>query len=511
MRSTRTLIDRLRGAIEGPSHKWWAFTAVSIGVFMSTLDVSIVNISLPRIMTGVNTGFDAVQWVVLAYLLTITSLLLVFGRLADLVGRKKVYVAGFAVFTVGNLLAALSQGIVELAVARSLAGVGGAMIQANGAAITAAVFPPHERGKALGLNGTTVAAGLVAGPTVGGLLTDALGWRSIFSVAIPVGLLAIPLSVFVLREERISMGSAGRREPFDWLGALLWAVVLVAFIFALNQGPVMGWGSPAIVGLFASSLVVLVAFLLVELRSSYPTIRLSLFRVWGFSAGCTATFTCFVGQQAVVFLMPFYLQLARGLSVRTAGVLMTVVPLAMAVAAPISGRLSDRYGSRGLASVGLAMTALALALLARMTSAGQGYPAIIGAFILFGLGLGIFQSPNNSFIFGSVPREHYGVASGFIATLRNAGSSIGIGAWGAIVTARLTAHGLGGDLEASVANPALAAKVVPVFLDGLHVVMYAALAVIVVGIVASALRGSRPEDRPELAPAPVAAEDPPHD
>ncbi len=460
---------------------------------MSTLDVSIVNISLPRIMTGLNVSFGSVQWVVLAYLLTITSLLLAFGRLADLAGRKRVYVAGFAVFTLGNLFAALSRTALELTLARAFAGVGGAMIQANGVAITAAVFPPEERGKALGLNGTIVAAGLVTGPTAGGLLTDALGWRSIFYAAIPVGLLAIPFAALVLREHLISTSTGAKGERFDWLGAALWAAFLSTLLFGLNRAPTLGWGSPAIVSLFALSLVLLVAFVLVELRSAYPTIRLSLFRVWGFSAGCVASFSSFMGQQASVFLVPFYLQLALGLSVRTAGVLMTAVPLSMALVAPLSGRLSDRYGSRGLCTVGLTIAAAALLLLSRVATADQGYWPLVGGLTLLGLGIGIFQSPNNSFIFGSVPREHYGAASGFISTLRNAGSSLGIAIWGAIITSELTVHGFSGDLEATVHSPALKGQVMPVFLDGLHIAMYAAAAVIGVGIVASALRGARPQ------------------
>jgi MFS family permease len=177
----------MRLAIEGPNHKWWAFAAVSTGVFMTTLDISIVNISLPTIMGDLNVSLDAVQWVVLAYLIAISSLLLTFGRLADLLGRKRVYIAGFAVFTVGNLLAGLSHSVIELTLARALTGVGGAMIQANGTAVTAAVFPPEERGAALGLNGTIVASGLVTGPTIGGVLTDALGWRSFFWSPSPSG------------------------------------------------------------------------------------------------------------------------------------------------------------------------------------------------------------------------------------------------------------------------------------------------------------------------------------
>ncbi len=468
---------------------------------MSTLDISIVNISLPRIMGDLDANLSAIQWVVLAYLLTITSLLLTFGRLADLVGRKRVYIAGFAVFTVGNLLAGLSHNVAELIMARALTGVGGAMIQANGAAITAAVFPPEERGKALGLNGTIVAAGLVTGPTIGGVLTDALGWRSIFFVAIPVGLLAIPLAALILREERISMPRGIRREPFDWLGAALWAAFLFTFLFALNRGPDIGWSSPLLLALFSASLVLLVVFVFVELRNAHPTIRLSLFRIWSFTAGCTASFSSFVGMQASAFLMPFYLQVALALSARTAGVLMTTVALTMALVAPFSGRLSDRYGSRGLASAGLAIMVLGLFLLSRVTTAGQDYAPIVGTLVVLGLGIGMFQSPNNSFIFGSVPREHYGVASGFIATMRNAGSSLGITLWGTIVTSRLASHGFVGSLQGAVNNPAIRGEVTPVFLDGVHLAMYGAMAVVLVGVIASVLRGERAEAAPNRAPA----------
>jgi EmrB/QacA subfamily drug resistance transporter len=474
---------------------------------MSTLDVSVVNISLPRIMAGLDAGFDAIQWVVLSYLLTITSLLLAFGSLADLIGRKKVYVAGFAVFTLGNLFAAIAPSVIVLTLARALAGVGGAMIQANGTAITAAVFPPEERGKALGLNGAIVASGLVAGPTVGGLLTDALGWRSVFYIAIPVGLIAIPFAALVLRERLISTGPRLLGQRFDWPGAVLWAGFLFGLLFGMNRGPVLGWGSPPVIALFAASGLLLVAFLVRELKVSNPTIRLSLFRVWGFSAGSTASFASFMGQQASVFLMPFYLQLALSLSARTAGVLMTMVPFSMAVIAPISGRLSDRYGSRGLATAGLAIAGAGLLLLSEITTQTQGYGPILGAFALMGLGMGLFQSPNNSFIFGSVPREFYGVASGFIATLRNAGASLGIALWGTIVTSELTSQGFAGDLEATVSNPVLAEKVMPVFLDGLHLAMYGALGVIFVGIVASALRGSAGNAPPLAAPSEKTAQD----
>jgi len=503
LRFVQRRLDRLGAAAEGPNYKWWAFTAVSIGIFMSTLDVSIVNISLPRIMAGLNASFDSIQWVVLAYLLTITSLLLAFGRLADLTSRKTIYVAGFAVFLLGNLAAGLSRNVIDLTAARAFAGIGGAMIQANSVAITAAVFPPEERGTALGLNGTIVAAGLVAGPTIGGLITDALGWRWVFYIAIPVGLLAIPFALAVLQERHIAVATRAR-EPFDWPGSILWAVFLFALLFALNQGSTMGWGSPFIVTMFVASGVLVVAFVAAELRSAFPTIRLSLFRVWGFSAGSTALFCSFMSQQVPVFLMPFYLQIVRGMSPQGAGVLLTTVALAMALVAPVSGRLSDRYGSRGLSTAGLLVIVAGFLFLARTTTTSHNDLPLIGTFILIGLGLGLFQSPNNNFIFASVPRHQYGIASGFIATIRNAASSFGVAIWGAIETSALTRHGFTSNLEAAANNPTLTGKVTPVFLDGLHAAIYAAVAVLVVGIVFSALRGPKPSQ--ELATSPASGQ-----
>jgi MFS family permease len=237
--------------------------------------------------------------------------------------------------------------------------------------------------------------------------------------------------------------------------------------------------------------------------------RLNLFRIWGFSAGSAALFCTFMSQQAVVFLMPFYLKLVRDMSARSAGVLLTTVPLAMAVAAPVSGRLSDRYGSRGLSTAGLLLVAGGLLLLGVITTANQVNGPLIGALLLVGTGLGMFQSPNNNFIFASVPRQHYGIASGFMATMRNAASSLGIAVWGAIVTSELTTHGFTGDLEAAVNNPTLRAEVTPVFLDGLHIAIYAAVAVLAVGIVFSALRGPRPMQNVAAGETAMSTADPP--
>ncbi|MBI4299598.1 MAG: MFS transporter [Chloroflexi bacterium] len=486
-----SLRQRLEMASRGDSHKWWAFAAVSVGVFMSTLDISIVNIALPRVMTDLGTQLGAVQWVVLANLLSMGALLLAFGRLADVLGRKRVYVAGFIVFVIGQLLAGLSQNVVQLALSRAIAGVGGAMIQANGTAIIAAVFPPEERGKALGANGTIVSMGLIAGPTIGGIITDALGWRWVFFAAIPVGLLAMTFAVAILQESRISLPQV-RGEAFDWLGSALWAGTILALVVGLNRGPALGWNSPAIFGLFVAAGALGVSFLVIELKSRYPALDLRLFRSWGFSLGNSASLFSFIAFQSNVFLTPFYLQISRGLSARDAGLVMMATPGAMALVAPVSGRLSDRYGSRAISTVGLAVVGVGLWIMSRVTTADAGAVGIVAALLLLGMGMGMFQSPNNAFIFASVPRDRYGTTSGFLATMRNVGSSLGIAIWGAVVTGQLIASGFGSELGGAVRDQDLGRQVLPVFLNSYHLALVGAVGVIVAGMAASAVRGAPP-------------------
>ena len=235
-----------RASIGGPNHKWWALGTVAIGTFMSTLDSSIVNIALPSILRDFRSDLATIEWVVLAYLLTITALLLTVGRLADLWGRKKVYTIGFGVFTLGSLLCGLAASPLQLILSRVAQAVGAAMLQANGLAITSAVFPREERGRALGINGAVVATGLTVGPTVGGLLVGAFGWRSIFLVNLPVGVVGIAMALVILEEGRISFQREGPRQRFDLLGAVLVTVGLVALLLGLNQGQGRGWGSPFI-------------------------------------------------------------------------------------------------------------------------------------------------------------------------------------------------------------------------------------------------------------------------
>ena len=481
---------------------------------MSTLDSSIVNVSLPSILTDFGSDLATIEWVVLAYLLTITATLLTFGRLADIAGRKRVYTIGFGVFTFGSLCCGLAASPFQLILARVVQAVGGAMIQANGLAITGAVFPKEERGRALGINGTVVATGIATGPAVGGLLVNAFGWPSIFLVNLPIGAIGIGLALLVLEERRISFPPGGSREGqrFDPAGALLVSVALVTLLLGLNQGHERGWGSPPIVALLVAAAISFAAFLAVERRVAAPLIDLGLFRVRAFAAGSLAALLSFLAVSTNAFLMPFFLQLVLGYDPARAGLLLTPTPLTLAVVAPLSGWLSDRFfGARILSSIGLGVTCIALALLGGL-AADAHYADVLVRLILLGVGLGLFNSPNTSAIFGAVPRERYGTAGGFVSMVRNSGQVVGVALAGAVLLAALAPAV--GEIGLDALRPGGAPGVerrplVDAFMTGQRRAYFVAAALAATGVVVSLARGRRApaEHARGATPAPAPARD----
>lgn len=503
------MLAGLQRAIQGPNHKWWALVTVAIGTFMSTLDSSIVNISLPVILGYFHSGLATIQWVVLAYLLTITSLLLTFGRLADIWGRKKVYTIGFGIFTLGSLICGLAAAPSYLIGARVIQAVGAAMLQANGLAITNAVFPGKERGRALGINGTVVATGTTLGPTIGGLLVGAFGWQSIFFVNLPIGIIGIVLALLVLEEGRISVRREGAAARFDPLGAILIAIALITLLLALNRGDAVGWFSPQILGLFAVAIVCFVGFVIVERRVVAPLLDLTLFRIRSFATGSLAALCSFLAISANAFLMPFFLQLVLGFSPAEAGLLLTPTSLTLAVVSPLSGWLSDRLGARVLSSLGLALSALALFLLSRLT-AGAHYSDVLFRLILLGIGGGIFNSPNTSAVFSSVPRDRYGVVGGFLSMVRNSGQVIGVALAGALVVAAIApvvgAAGLE-SLRSGANGGGAPTALLGAFMGGFQRAFLISAVLAACGAIVSLLRGPRPAAATPAA-APTRAEVP---
>src|SRR5450830_1552180 len=339
--------------------KWLILTSVSLGSLMATLDGSIVNIALPAMQTDFRVDLTTIQWVVVAYLLVIGSLLLPFGRLGEVLTFKRVYLVGFAVFTLASVFCGASPNETALIGFRVIQGVGAAMIMAMGPAIVARTFPAAERGRALGLNGISVSIGLSLGPALGGVLTQVGTWRAIFLINAPIGLLAILWAAHVLPSE-----TPGNGQSFDVKGAALSGVAILALLLALSDGQQWGWTSPAIIGLLIAFVVLGAAFIVAERGSLQPMIDLALFRIRPFYAGLASVVVAFSGLFTATFLLPFLLEQGRGFSPIEAGLLLTPVPITMALVAPISGAASDRFGPRTLASAGMATMVLGLLSLA---------------------------------------------------------------------------------------------------------------------------------------------------
>lgn len=412
-------------------YKWLAMFIVALGIFMSTLDSSIVNISLPTLTKYFSTDIATIEWVIMAYLLTITGLLLSIGRLADMHGRKPIFTLGFIMFTIGSALCAFSNTVGQLILFRVVQGIGAAMLMANGPAIITYVFPPTERGKALGLMGTVVSVGLMTGPVLGGFLIDFIGWRSIFYINIPIGIIATAMAMSILKKEATS-----KNQKFDFLGAVALFISLVSLLFALSKGQQIGWTSTYILLLFALFIAFIFIFLIVEYKATHPMMDLSLFKNQSFTASNISALISFIAMFAVTLLMPYYLENVLKYSPSKVGMVLISVPLVMSIIAPISGWISDKTNSYLLSSIGIAIASLSLYLLSGLDS-NSDFRFIVIRLALLGLGMGLFQSPNNSIIMGSVPKERLSIAGGLMATMRNMGMVTGIAIAGAVYTSRL--------------------------------------------------------------------------
>lgn len=412
--------------------KWWVLVAIGTGTFMAALDGSVVNIILPVLKNVFKTNVASLEWVVTVYLLVVSGLLLTFGRLGDLKGHKNVYVWGFSIFVIGSILCGASSSPTMLIIFRGMQAIGGAMLASNSPAIVTGNFPPEQRGRAFGLVSTMTYLGLTVGPSLGGWLTHAFGWRTVFYINVPVGSLALFLSMHFIPKD--APNDKGQR--FDLPGAIIFMAGLTALLLGLNKGADWGWGSPAVLGLLVLSIVLLILFILVENRTSMPMLDLNLFRIPLFSASAANAVLNYMCVYSIVFLMPFYLIQARSMNPAQAGLLLTAQPVIMAIAAPISGTFSDRFGSRIPGMIGMGILAGGMLILSRIGSDTRLWIVAVGLAIA-GAGTGIFISPNTSALMGSAPKSRQGIASGVQAEARNIGMVLGIGLAGAIFTTHL--------------------------------------------------------------------------
>jgi len=456
----------------GLAPKWWILAVTASGSFMSALDASVVNVALPVIAETTGAAVSAVEWVILIYLITSSASLLLFGRLADLHGKRAIYMAGQAVFTAGSLCCGLAGTIGLLISARALQAVGSAMVFALSPAILISAFPAGERGRALGLQATVTYLGLAVGPGLGGFLTQHWGWPSIFFINLPIG-----VALLALAWKNLPVDRRKSNQPFDPAGAAAMAAALAAMLLFLSQGGHVGWSHPGILALGVVAVLAAAAFVWIERRIPHPALDFGLFRNRRFSASILAAYLCYLATAAVSFLLPFYLLAARGCTASRTGLVMMAVPLAMMTVTGASGSLSDRIGVRIPATAGMLLMSAGLFGLGGLR-ADTGLMVIVTALVLSGLGTGLFTAPNNSAIMGSVPAGRQGVAGALLAAARTVGFATGVALAGLVYTTVL-----GGPHE--TAGPDAVARAVR---TGMRLIAFVPLA----AAAFSLLRGTRP-------------------
>ena len=420
--------------------RWRVFPPIALGVIMATLDASVVTIALPTLQRAFGAPLSTVEWVALAYTLTLTGLLLAAGRLADARGRKSVYGAGLILFTVASGLCGAAPTVGALIALRVLQGVGAALVSGNGSALLIHAFPLEQRGRALGAFGAMVGVGLAVGPPLGGLVVAHASWRWIFLVNLPLGVLTWNmLQRRVPADPPAAADAPGPTSLFGFgVAPFAWAVALASLALALTRGPDAGWGEPMVLGAGVGGVVLLALFVASQRVVSQPLLPLDL--VTGpLGAAVSLTFLSQVLSAGVGFHMPLVLEETGGFTPARSGAWLAVLPLAALICAPVAGRLADRVGARTLTTAGMVLTAIGLWLLSQLGAMPAGLRLAAGL-ILVGVGLGLFTVPNASAVLSLVPYERVGVAAGLQGTTRNLGLAAGIAFTGAMVTARYHGH-----------------------------------------------------------------------
>jgi EmrB/QacA subfamily drug resistance transporter len=459
-----------------------------MATFMATLDGSIVNIAMPVISQSFAVSIDSVQWIFSAYLIAVSATLLVWGKLSDLHGRKELFAAGMAIFSLGSLLCGLAGSLPALIAARVVQAIGSSIMMALTQGIVTSIFPPAQRGKALGTLGAVVSIGSLVGPALGGIMVHAFGWQSIFLVNIPIGIAGVAITMRIMpgatEEDKARARLAGK---FDLPGSVLFGAAIILLFFALlasQDGMIAG---ALMVAMLALAAILLAAFFANERGRTNPLLDLGMFANPVFSSGLAASLLAYASMFVYIFFMPFYLQYVVGMDVLKSGLVMSAYPLTTALVAPLSGKLSDRIGYRPLTITGATMTAIVLALVSGL-GAGSSEATMVILIVLLGAGGALFQSPNTSSVMGSAPREKLGIAGGISAFFRNFGMVSGT-TFSVLLFSAVTRAGI--DVESLSFDSVT-------FLKGFRAVMLAAAALSLANAALSAARrrkGRRPTGR----------------
>jgi EmrB/QacA subfamily drug resistance transporter len=400
------------------STKRYVLIATTLGAFLIPFMGSAINIALPKIADEFKMPATLQPWVTTSYLIAAAAFLVPFGKLSDIYGRKRIFAVGTLVFSLSSLMAALSTSSDMLMASRVIQGISGAMIFGTSIALLLSVYPAEERGRVLGINVASTYFGLSIGPFIGGIMTDHFGWRSIFYLNIPLGLIAFTLLVWKLKED----WAASKGERFDIPGAIIYVLMLIAITYGLAS-------LPATVGicLFVGGMLAIAAFVKWELRAKNPVLDIKLFRNnLAFAMSNVAALINYSATYALAFLLSLYLQYIKGFTAEKAGFILVTQPVVQAIFSPLAGKLSDRVEPRILASIGMALSAVGLALYIFLSN-GTSLGYIIGGQVLLGFGFALFSSPNTNAVMSSVENRYYGVASSTVATMRQVGMTLSMG------------------------------------------------------------------------------------
>jgi EmrB/QacA subfamily drug resistance transporter len=448
------------------NRKWWTLVAVAFALFMIMLDNTVVNVALPAIQRDLGLGVSELEWVVTGYALSFAVLLLTGGKLADMLGRRRIFLTGLAIFTLSSLFCGLA-GTAELLIgARVLQGVGAALMMPATLSIITATFAPKERGAAFGIWAGVSAMALAIGPLVGGLITEHISWNWVFYVNVPVGLLGLLAARLVIPESR----DTAHEQRLDVPGLLTSGIALFALVFALIEANSHGWTSPLILGLFALAAVLGVAFVLLELHQRLPMLDMTLFRNPTFAGANVVALLVSLAMFGVFFFISLYMQNVLGYSAVRAGASFLPMTLLIILVAPLAGKLSDRLGSRWLMTAGMALVGASLLAFSQLQVDSTWWTLLPGL-LVGGVGMAITMTPMTAAAMSSVPVDKAGVGSGVLNTFRQVGGSLGIAVMGAILASQVTG-----------ATPSVQG-----FMDGLHLALYVAAAIAFLGALTAAL------------------------
>ncbi len=480
--------------VDDESYKWWALSCTSLGMLLVATNSGTLIIALPDLERSLGTSLLELVWVILAYMISSTVLVLTAGRLSDLFGRKNAFVGAFLVFAAASLGAGFAADGTQLILWRILQGVGGAFIFANGPALVTDAFPREQLGLAMGTNTMVAAIGLVVGPVLGGALV-AISWQWVFWFNVPLALAGALWSAAVLHE----LAKRDTVRGLDLAGTLTFVVGLTGLVYGISRGGISGWNDPLVIASLIVAAVLLPLFVLIEHRGRAPMLDLTIFQNRLFAAASAATFINGLARFALMFIFVFYFQGAQGDDPIVAGIKLAPLAVGMLVASPLAGIWADRHGSRVLAALGMLVTAAGLALMTTLQADTPYWQGMLWL-ALVGVGSGMFMSPNTAAMMGTVPTERRGIAAGARTMLQNTGAVISIAFVLAIITAAVPKPVLF-KIFSGLAAGLTGAQLAP-FIDNMHTALWVLAAVSVVGAGVSLLRpreGLAPVPRPAAA------------